>query len=356
LTGAIVGVLGIVACFSFRDGINDAQANPQRSGIVWDYQLVNSAGAFPTADVAGATRDPGVGEAIEARWVRNILIDGKATPTFGTKALAGDIEFVMLSGRAPRGPDELAAAPATMHDLGLGIGDLVRVGPSPGRRVRVVGEALLPSTSHTEYDQSAWMTRAGLDASLPPVAERGSDDLWDYVLVRWKPDADVAAAQKRLAKYVAGCPCGAGEQPLPAVVSDLGRLRSLPFALGIFFALLAIATVAHALVTTVRRWRHDLAVMRAIGFTRGQARIAIAWQSTLLAAAGVVVGVPLGIVGGRMVWRWLADSFPVVYVAPVAVIAIVAVVPVALIVANALAAGPARTAARIRPAEVLRAE
>jgi ABC-type antimicrobial peptide transport system permease subunit len=145
-------------------------------------------------------------------------------------------------------------------------------------------------------------------------------------------------------------------QPLPAPVADLGRLRSLPFALGIFFALLAIATVAHALVTTVRRWRHDFAVLRAIGFTRGQSRVAIVWQSTLLAAAGVLVGVPLGIVGGRRVWRSLANSFPFVYVPPLALLAVIVVVPVALAVANALAAGPARSAGRIRPAEVLRAE
>jgi len=292
----------------------------------------------------------------EGQWVRNVLVDGKATPTWGTKALAGDIELVILSGRAPRGPDEIAFAPATMKALGVSIGDAVKVGPAPARTARVVGEALMPSTSHTEYDQSAWMTLSGLEASLPPVDQRGADDVWDYVLVRWKPGTEVAAAQKRLQVFTANCPCGGQVQPLPAPIADLGRLRSLPFALGVFFALLAIATVAHALVTTVRRWRRDLAVLRSIGFTRGQARVAIAWQSTLLASAGVVIGVPLGIAIGRMIWRWLADSFPFVYSPPVAVVVVLLIVPAALVVANALAAGPARTAARIRPAEVLRAE
>jgi ABC-type antimicrobial peptide transport system permease subunit len=70
----------------------------------------------------------------------------------------------------------------------------------------------------------------------------------------------------------------------------------------------------------------------------------------------VIIGVPLGIASGRLIWRWLADSFPFVYAPPLAVVVVVLVVPVALVVANALAAGPARTAARIRPAEVLRAE
>jgi NitT/TauT family transport system substrate-binding protein len=58
----------------------------------------------------------------------------------------------------------------------------------------------------------------------------------------------------------------------------------------------------------------------------------------------------------RLVWRSLADSFPVVYVPPIAIAAILLVVPAALAVANLLAALPARAAARIRPAEALRVE
>jgi ABC-type lipoprotein release transport system permease subunit len=126
--------------------------------------------------------------------------------------------------------------------------------------------------------------------------------------------------------------------------------------LAIFFALLAIATVAHALVTTVRRRRADLAVLRAIGFTRRDARVAIAWQATLIALVGVVIGVPLGVLVGRLLWRQLAASFPFEYVPPLALLAIALVVPAAIVVANALALGPAHSATRVRPATVLRAE
>ena len=126
--------------------------------------------------------------------------------------------------------------------------------------------------------------------------------------------------------------------------------------LGVFFALLAAATVAHALVTTVRRRRHDLAVLRTIGFTRRQSRVAVAWQATLIAAVGLLIGIPLGIAAGRLVWHSIADNFPIDYVAPLAIVALLVAVPVVLAVANALAAGPAWAASRIRPAEVLRTE
>jgi ABC-type lipoprotein release transport system permease subunit len=126
--------------------------------------------------------------------------------------------------------------------------------------------------------------------------------------------------------------------------------------LAAFFALLAIATVAHALVTTVRRRRHDLAIMRSFGFTARQSRVAIAWQATLLAVAGVVIGVPLGLVVGRAIWRTLAREFPVDYAPPIAILVVLIVIPAAVLIVNAIAVLPGRAAARIRPAEALRVE
>jgi ABC-type antimicrobial peptide transport system permease subunit len=195
------------------------------------------------------------------------------------------------------------------------------------------------------------MTAAGLTRAVGPPSDNGED----YLLVKWAPGADVAAAEKRATK-IGGADLFAQTAVLPTAVADLARIEDLPLALGGFFALLACATVAHALVTTVRRRRRDLAVLRAIGFTRRQTRGAIAWQATLLAFAGLVVGVPVGIAVGRLAWRWLADDFPIVYVPPAAVVAVLVVAGIAVAIANALAAGPAHAATRIRPAEALRVE
>jgi hypothetical protein len=349
LVGAIAGVIGVVGCFTFRAGINDAVHEPRRSGVVWDHELAAGESVIPPTIFTTVERNDDVAAALDARWERAVPVDGRPTPVFGTKPVKGGMSLVLLRGRAPSGPDEIAFAPTTMTALHLAVGDRVRVGDG-GARATVVGEALLPTTSHTSYDQSGWMTAAGLTRAVGAPNDNGED----YLLVRWRDGIDVTAAQRRISKLDPDL----FSQPatLPTAVADLSRIDDLPLALGAFFALLACATVAHALVTTVRRRRHDLAVLRAMGFTRRQTRGAIVWQSTLLAIVGLVVGVPVGIAVGRITWRWLADDFPIVYVPPVALLAVVGVGLISIAVANALAAGPAHAATRIRPAEALRVE
>jgi predicted lysophospholipase L1 biosynthesis ABC-type transport system permease subunit len=239
-----------------------------------------------------------------------------------------------------------------MRALHLHVGDTAEVG-NHAKPMRVVGEALLPATSHTDYDQSGWMTAAGLHAAATAI---GPDDYEDYIFLSFHTSANADAADKRLAALAAHDGFDSEAATLPTTVIDLGRLRALPLALAVFFAFLAVATVAHALVTTVRRRGHELAVLRSLGLTRRESRTAIAWQSTLLALAGLVIGLPVGIVTGRVVWRWLAQSFPLAYAAPLALVALVLSIPIALAVANLLAAGPAHAATRISPARALRAE
>jgi ABC-type lipoprotein release transport system permease subunit len=123
------------------------------------------------------------------------------------------------------------------------------------------------------------------------------------------------------------------------------NVRAIPLALGLFLVLLAIAAVGHALASMVGRRRREIAILRSLGFTRGQVRASVAWQATTLAAVGVVLGIPLGILIGRLIWRLVAEATPVKYVPPFAVL-----------IANALAAWPARRAGRLQAAEILRTE
>ena len=98
------------------------------------------------------------------------------------------------------------------------------------------------------------------------------------------------------------------------------------------------------------------AVLRALGLTPRQAAACVLWQAAIIAAVALVVGVPLGLMIGRQMWRVLADSLSFVYVAPIAGLVLLALVPIVLAVVGALALWPARGAAHLSTAEVLRTE
>ncbi len=130
----------------------------------------------------------------------------------------------------------------------------------------------------------------------------------------------------------------------------------LPTALGGFLALLALGAVGYALSTAVRRRGRELAVLRTLGLTSGQARLVIVTQATLLAVVGLAAGIPLGLAVGRAVWRVVADLTPLAYQPPFPPWTLALIAPAALLSANLLALWPGHRAARLRPGQVLRAE
>ena len=97
-------------------------------------------------------------------------------------------------------------------------------------------------------------------------------------------------------------------------------------------------------------------MLRALGFVRRDVSLTMSWQAISVAAVGVVVGVPLGVMVGR--WAWLAaiGSVGMVDTPAIPLVALATVVLVAVGGAAALGAIPGWFAGRRPPAEALRSE
>ena len=115
----------------------------------------------------------------------------------------------------------------------------------------------------------------------------------------------------------------------------------------------AVIGIAHLLVSSIRQRRHDFAILKALGFLPGQVRRAIAWQATTLAAVALGVGVPLGIVGGRLIWLRVADQLGVLASTVTPALVLLVVAAGTFVLANLVALAPARVAGRTRAALVL---
>jgi ABC-type lipoprotein release transport system permease subunit len=139
-------------------------------------------------------------------------------------------------------------------------------------------------------------------------------------------------------------------------MAELRQVQVLPVVLGVFLALLAIGAVGHALVTVVQRRIQDVAVLRVMGMTPRECRLIVLTQGLVLARAGLLIGVPVGLVVGRLLWRAVAGYTPVQYVPPIATVVMVVIVPAALVLTSLLGVWPGRRAARLRVASALRAE
>jgi ABC-type antimicrobial peptide transport system permease subunit len=143
---------------------------------------------------------------------------------------------------------------------------------------------------------------------------------------------------------------------VPRELLNLRNVRTLPFALAVFLAVLGMSAIGHSLFTSVRHRRRDFAVYQAMGITRLGTTATVLSQATTIAAVGLAVGVPVGIVAGRFGWQQITDRVPLRFVTPVALVAFGLVVPLAILITNALAVIPSRRASRLKPAMILRSE
>ena len=363
LLGAVAGVLGVLAAFTFAAGVSDAAANPARFGQTWQLDTFLGLSGQDFTPAAGqvlraVAADPDVTGVDDAR-VGGAQSGQVSVESFTYAPVGGkQVPVVLTGGRMPTAPDEIVLAPTTASDMHAATGSVVRLSGAAGpRALTVTGIGFVPSGPHNNYDEGAWLTPAGYDRLF-----RGAHFAFKFHLavVSVRPGTDVQTMASRLDKTAAAIKGGRAfpfspPPPLPEVQA-VRDVAALPLALSAFLAVLAVGAIGHALSIAVRRRRHELAVLRALGLTRWQSRLVIGTQATLLALIGLAFGIPLGIALGRILWHAAANMTPLAYNPPWALLTLLLIAPLALLAANLLAAWPARRAARLRTAHILRTE
>jgi hypothetical protein len=364
LLAAVVGVLGVVATVQVDHGLDEALDHPERAGVVWDADALP---VDPDQTGTGVSQEfldlvTGTPEVADTAIVDRALVDvdGAGIPTFAVRSPEGSpgtsIALTLVHGRPPAAAGDAAIGPHTAEQLGVGIGDEVRLGDGEGR-ARIVGEALFPTDVHSEFDEGLWVTQPDLLAAAPaPAAGVPGSAVTRSVVVDFVPGTDAEAATAVLAERLGDRAIQVLPAEVPPELSNLRNVRTLPVVLAVVLAVLAVAALGHVLLTSARRRRRDFAVLRALGLTRRGGRVVLNAQGTAVGLVGLLVGVPLGIAAGRTGWEWVAESVPLRAVPPFAAVAVLVLVPVALVLANAVAVWPGHRVARLRPAQVLRSE
>jgi hypothetical protein len=378
LLGSIAAVTAVVAAVVFGASLTGLVTHPARYG--WNWQiLIQAEGGYGNFTPGVMNRLVG-GQPSVAAWssfgFSQLTIDGRVVPVLGVQRDRGSLEPPTSSGRPISGNGQIELGAVTLRELGKKVGDTVLVGHVPYRRLlSISGTVTLPSfgvaiSQHVSLGQGAMLSEQallavqGLSSDAPKSAVATSQAAPSAVAIDLVPGTSAAQRAALVHRITSanpdGTPSGTYQLGLhrtqAASIVNATQMGGQPLALALGLAAAAMASLALTVLTSVRRRRRELALLKTLGMTRGQLRALVAWQTTLTLLIALVVGVPLGVAAGRWAWRGFAGSLGVAPVTVVPVLLLAAGCAAVILAGNLLASVPAAVAARTPAAGTLRTE
>jgi hypothetical protein len=330
VVGAAVAIAAVVTTLVFAAAVGSLVDEPARYGWAVDFAWVGNYGygPIPLEVIAEDLDRPDV-----AAWgaatplAGDITVNGETVPAIGGRIGFDRIAagLPVVEGRTPTGDDELALGTTTARDLDLEVGDEVTLGsPFGEHRATVAGLVVLPEIGPFQSDRTSLATGALLPAGTLEAAYGGAEEatgrtpaeLADYGAALVMVDLVEGTSSRDLVDEIGRRIEGAWDDsgfgvtyadPVRApTIVDLDAVRGAPAALAALFALAMAGAVVAGLAAGVRGRRHELAVVRALGATPRQRRLSVRVHAVTTVLAGLVVGLPLGVVLGRLAFRRLA--------------------------------------------------
>jgi putative ABC transport system permease protein len=336
----------------FAANLNHLAATPQLYGWTWDFNATDTTSANNPCGGTdyGLSREPGLAAVAEV-CSQNIEIDRRPVAALAFTSLRGSVIFPeVVTGRSPGSPDEVALGSATLRALGKVIGDTVQArGLGASHAYRIVGETVFPTFGQAQpLDDGALFTGGGFSPLF------NNQIFSRYFVGRFAPGSSHAIAERGIAAIPQLTDLSGPTRPVEVV--RLLQIAWFPLSLASLLGGMALLTVGSTLWTGVRRNHRQLAILKTLGFDRRQVRSTVAWQATVFATISLVVGIPSGLVVGRIAWIVVADGLGIETVSTVPTAALALIVLSTIGMFNLVAWLPARSAARLPPAQALRVE
>jgi hypothetical protein len=351
---AVIGMTAAVAmvlvALVFGSSLSHVIGDPEVTGWNWDVSVGNPHSGDVAAQDVPLLRADGFVAGFTVTAMGDVLLDRSDDVTLvAMQSVKGSVVPPLLAGRLPRSADEIALGGRELRSLGKSVGDTVLARGAHGQlTLHITGEVVLSPEIANEQIQ---LGSGGVMTFTGAQAVNQMPLLRNVFLVNLRQPVTPAAISSLQRQF----PGTVLHAVPPPEVRDLSGVSYLPLVLALVLMLLACGIIAHTLVTSVRRRRRDLAVLKTLGFVSRQVRATVAWQATAIAAASLIVALPLGLAAGRWAWTLLAGQVAIVPAPVISPLTLLAL-PAVLVLANAIAAIPARAAARTQAAVVLRSE
>jgi hypothetical protein len=367
MLGATLAVVVVLSTVVFSASLNNLVTHPSLYGWNWNYTLLSGFAGdedLPAHQSASLLAHDHYVAAASGVYFAKATIDGTTFPIIGADLRAA-VTPPLLSGHGLDAPNQIVLGAETMAIVGKHVGDTVVISGGGGRsaRLRVVGAATLPAVVGPGMGVGAI-----IDYRLIPPAIRNTQGSAvpgpnAYFIRTVGPPAQALRSLDEISQTInspnspsPGSAGGVIGALRPEEIVDSHSIVAIPAVLGASLAIGAALALATTLVASVRRRRRDLAILKTLGLSGRQLGTIIAWQSSITVVIGTLIGVPLGLLLGHVLWNGFAEAIHAVPVTsyPPGYVALIAVG--AVVLANIVAALPARIAARTPTAVLLRSE
>jgi ABC-type lipoprotein release transport system permease subunit len=347
VAGLALAIAGIVTVAVIDASKSDVFATPSAFAADWNLVMLK-APDDPQAVINATAAEPIEALAIQREVAGNAFVATGPSGTAlvspqGFDQIVGSIEPFLARGRPATSDQDIVLGPAVADRIGADVGDAITIDSGEQGQQRYVVSGIGSIDDGDETQVGAVATLAGLQRmqSFDQLAISGA-------MLRTGHIDD--ASRQRLSDL------GWGPVGPPSHVANLEQIGSVPRLLAIALAVLGLGGALHTLLVASRRRRHDLAVVMALGFTRRQVASTVCWQGVLTTVAGVLVGVPLGVIVGRVVWKQVANGVGAVDLVSIPWAVMVAVPVAMLLIVGGAASVVGYHTAGLNPARTLRGE
>lgn len=354
--GVAAGTAGVVGVLVFGTGVGRANDDPAVYG--WGDWHASASAATEEAQAGDELEELLLAEDdltaisnVQGRF--QLELDGTRYGGSPVEHIRGAAGPTVVSGRLPVGTAEIALGSDTAERLGAGVGSSVRAsGPDGEADLRVVGLVALLGFDGDSV-RSGWTTdRAAVDALGWGPGCNDEQECFTTTAIAFRDGADIDEIIERLAAADVDV-----ELPEPsAEVVLLAEADQIPGMAAAGVAVVAAAGLLHAVAVTVSRRRHELSIVRAIGFDRRQSAGVLVAEALAAGVAGALLGGLVGATAGRLAWQAAARAIGIgpqlPGIAPLTAAVVVGVVVLALLTGL----WPAVRAARLPAAAGLQEE
>jgi FtsX-like permease family len=367
LVGTVLAVIALCGTAVFGASLSHLTATPKLYGDPFQLNISdpNSGGVADPVLLQSLEQDPAVTRITKGIALPAISINKVVVGAIAGTAIKGHLLLSSVAGHTPDATGEIGLGATTMRQVGARLGSIVHVTvqlASGGRRTvpfRVVGQLSLPVLGNAvSLGSGAVFTLTGYeDATCPPGPQRAT---CRKAVLRSTNGGVLASVvpgprgQLTINRYFERYRSLTTLAVTPTSLINFGEAVNFPLIFGAILAVFGAATLLHLLVVSVSQRRREVGLLKVVGFVNGQVASTVAWQATTLAVAGIVIGVPTGVVVGGSIWRAFANNLGAVPVSVVPVWLIALLVAGVLVVANLIAVAPALVATRSKPRDLLR--